>query len=1078
MARYALVIGINHYDNPNFLPPLSKPAKDAEAVAKFLENTGTFANVERLPNRWIAAEKRYEVVPGKVTGNEVLQALQQILSGEQTKNQEVLIYFSGHGFRLINRIGDGEAYLATSDSQPDGKNAISLDRELNPLLRRSSLSNLVVMLDCCHAGALLPENRELNRTLLEPSLSAFKEKQDYYLITACRSEQVAWEDEEYSLFTAALLEGLSPQQADLKTGEISGDRLFDFVSRELRGKGQEPIRMGVGRSIILVKYGAQPQVKEVEPLLDEKGELRCPYQGLLAFTKKERPFFFGRKRVVEDIKSKLDRLNFVPLIGASGSGKSSVVLAGLIPWLEELGWQILEPIKPGFKPLTMLESLLLPYFRDDQQLLDQCINNQASEGLKPLLELFPREHKFLLVVDQFEELFTFALAEQRDRFIELITQVATIPDFPLAVVATMRADFIEPCLRYDSLRQLIQNNAEYLPYLRGLDLLEAITEPAKLQGYEVTNYLLNKILEDIKQEPGFLPLLEFALTQLWQKRDEAKHRLTLDTYEAIGGIVGALNCQADKVYQYRDYEKDSPQQERTETEKTLIKRIFLNLLQIGDGEKDTRLRQSKAFILSLAGDNQEGQKVLKELIEGKQGLVKGRLLVTGKTEREEEAWVDLAHEALIEKWDNLNLWRTETRKGRELAKQVDKDAQNWQKSNKSQYYLWSGDKLADAEKVLQEYKDIVKTTDLAQEFLQASSQQELYNYLRSSDIDNLERETLEKEAANKSFLNREKLRNLLEDEEEKAQIRLSASWLLKQWGEEVPIWTAKVDKQGNIDLSIIAENDLRATVIEELESGINLEMLEIPGGKFWMGSPEREDGSYPDERPPHRVTISPFLMGKYPITQAQWRAVASLPKIERDLNPDPSTYKGDSRRPVESISWYEAVEFCERLSLWSQEKGKGYQYRLPSEAEWEYACRAVISEESIQNPIYPPYHFGCNIDPALANYGQTARARTTAVGRFQIVNAFGLYDMHGNVWEWCLDPWHDNYKDAPNDGRAWKEELCPDVLLKRKYVVRGGSWGDGPRSCRSAYRGDCDYLSDFDGFRVVASSRTVYSVNS
>ncbi|MFM7791321.1 MAG: caspase family protein, partial [Microcystis panniformis] len=128
----------------------------------------------------------------------------------------------------------------------------------------------------------------------EPSLSAFNEKQDYFLITACRSEQVAWEDEEYSLFTAALLKGLSQKEADPKTGEISADRLFDFVSRELRGKGQEPIRMGVGRSLILVKYGAQPQVKEVKPLLDENGKLRCPYQGLLAFTKKERDFFFGR----------------------------------------------------------------------------------------------------------------------------------------------------------------------------------------------------------------------------------------------------------------------------------------------------------------------------------------------------------------------------------------------------------------------------------------------------------------------------------------------------------------------------------------------------------------------------------------------------------------------------------------------------------------------------------------------------------------------------------------------------------------------------------------------------------------
>jgi formylglycine-generating enzyme required for sulfatase activity len=646
----------------------------------------------------------------------------------------------------------------------------------------------------------------------------------------------------------------------------------------------------------------------------------------------------------------------------------------------------------------------------------------------------------------------------------------------------MRADFIEPCLRYDSLRQLIQNNAEYLPYLRGLDLLEAITEPAKLQGYEVTNDLLNKILEDIQQEPGFLPLLEFALTQLWQKRDEAEHRLTLDTYEAIGGIVGALNCQADKVYQYKDYEKDSPQQERTEAEKALIKRIFLNLLQIGDGEKDTRLRQSKAFILSLAGDNQEGQKVLKELIEGKQGLVKGRLLVTGKTEREEEAWVDLAHEALIEKWDNLNLWRTENRKGRELAKQVDKDAQNWQKSNKSQYYLWSGDKLADAEKVLQEYQDTVETTDLAKDFLEASSQQELYNYLRSSDIDNLERETLEEEAVRKSFFTKDRLWQLLRDEKEKPQIRLSASWLLKQWGEEVPIWTAEVNKQGNIALSIIAENDLPTTVIEELEDGINLEIVEVPGGEFWMGASEGEEGAYPNERPQHKVKVSPFLMGKYLVTQAQWRVVASLPKVERDLNPEPSYYKGYSRRPVESISWHEAVEFCERLSLWSQEKGKGYQYRLPSEAEWEYACRSVvsyqlsvISEESIQNPIYPPYHFGCNIDPALANYGQTARARTTAVGRFQIVNAFGLYDMHGNVFEWCLDNWHENYEGAPTDGRAW--------LSENNYqykILRGGSWNVSPGSCRCAFCnwGNPDRGINYLGLRVVASSRTVYSVNS
>jgi hypothetical protein len=465
--RYALVIGITDYDNWNFLPNLSKPAIDAEAVAQFLESTG-FENVDRLPNRWIEAEKRYEVVPGKVMGDAILQALKQILLGEQTKNQEVFIYFSGHGFCLTNDIGDFEAYLATSDSQRDGKNAISLERTFNRLLQRSKLSNLVVLLDCCHAGALLSENRELDRTLLEPSLLAFKEKPDYYLMAACRSQQVAWEDEKYSLFTAALLKGLSPEQADPKRGEISGDRLFDFVSRELRGKGQEPIRMGVGRSLILVKYGAQPQVEEVKPLLDEKGELRCPFQGLLPFTKKERDFFFGRKRVVEAIKSKLDRLNFVPLIGASGSGKSSVVLAGLIPWLEELGWQILEPIKPGTDPLKELEFGLRALLSQEKDLIQNCIyDSQSREGLQPLLKRFPNGQRFLLVVDQFEELFTFALEKQRDHFINLITQVADFPDSPLAVVTTMRADFLEPCLRYDSLQKLIENNAKYLPTLGG-----------------------------------------------------------------------------------------------------------------------------------------------------------------------------------------------------------------------------------------------------------------------------------------------------------------------------------------------------------------------------------------------------------------------------------------------------------------------------------------------------------------------------------------------------------------------------------------------------------------------------------
>jgi hypothetical protein len=145
-----------------------------------------------------------------------------------------------------------------------------------------------------------------------------------------------------------------------------------------------------------------------------------------------------------------------------------VVLAGLIPWLEELGWQILEPIKPGTDPLKELEFGLRALLSQEKDLIQNCIyDSQSREGLQPLLKRFPNGQRFLLVVDQFEELFTFAQAEQRDRFINLITQVADFPDSPLAVVTTMRADFIEPCLRYDSLQKLIENNAKYLPTLGG-----------------------------------------------------------------------------------------------------------------------------------------------------------------------------------------------------------------------------------------------------------------------------------------------------------------------------------------------------------------------------------------------------------------------------------------------------------------------------------------------------------------------------------------------------------------------------------------------------------------------------------
>lgn len=256
---------------------------------------------------------------------------------------------------------------------------------------------------------------------------------------------------------------------------------------------------------------------------------------------------------------------------------------------------------------------------------------------------------------------------------------------------------------------------------------------------------------------------------------------------------------------------------------------------------------------------------------------------------------------------------------------------------------------------------------------------------------------------------------------------------------------------------------------ETLGEGITLEMVAVPGGTFTMGSPKTEAESEDSERPQHQVIIQPFYMGKYQVTQAQWKVVAALPQVNRELNPEPSNFKGDER-PVEKVSWYDAVEFCDRLTSHT-----GKKYSLPSEAQWEYACRAGTTT---------PFHFGETITSDLANYdanytyGAGVKGRyqeeTTQAGSFGVANAFGLYDMHGNVWEWCLDDWHSNYQGAPTDSNSWFDDNNNLYQKRGSAVLRGGSWFNNPVNCRSASRNDYvrsvrGFISLYIGFRVVCA---------
>lgn len=246
--------------------------------------------------------------------------------------------------------------------------------------------------------------------------------------------------------------------------------------------------------------------------------------------------------------------------------------------------------------------------------------------------------------------------------------------------------------------------------------------------------------------------------------------------------------------------------------------------------------------------------------------------------------------------------------------------------------------------------------------------------------------------------------------------------------------TVSIDANGEI----IDRHPARVEGLKQsLGGGVELDLVSIPGGKFMMG----DDRHHQDEQPVHQVTLPAFYMSRYPITQAQYRSL---------MGEGAGVGIGDDC-PIEKIDWYEAMEFCQKLTDLT-----GNPYTLPSEAQWEYAARAGTTT---------PFYFGDIITPDLVNYngdfpyngapvGEN-RDRATAVGSFP-ANSFGLFDMHGNVWEWCLDSYQPNYHGAPTDGSAWIDESVPERELKR--VMRGGAWDYVARGCRSAVR--CSLAAD------------------
>lgn len=719
MSRDALVVGINVYEDEQ-LTNLQAPAIDAEAIAKILTEDGDF-RVKRIPE--IVKNGSLEV--GKKTQVSLTQLEEALVQLFVPKGKNIpetaLFYFSGHGIRKERGIAEG--FLVTSDVYPQlGFYGLSL-QWLRRLLEESTVRQQIIWLDCCYSGELL--------NFAEADPGDRGKGRDRNFIAASREFEVAYENitGNHSVLTGALLQGLDPKRQENRI--VTNYDLIDFLNQSLKTATQRPLFANSGGQIILTGRG----VEFVNPIL---GGI-CPYKGLAYFdcNDSDPNYFYGRNALTDQLLEKVRLGNFLAVLGASGSGKSSVVRAGLLHQLK-LGQRLsgseewpIYIFRPGEHPLQRLaEVFIAPGLSE----IDRATQLAKAEelitagclGLKQLIAA-TNKTRVILVVDQLEEVFTLCQDNsERQEFFDCLlstikSQNRTQPDksfsqkpsektvtpsaTKLCLILTMRADFFSKCTEYGELAIEIQKHLVTVTPMTSEELEQAITEPAKKVGLEVERELVNLMIADVESSPSSLPLLQYTLTELWQQR--IVDRLTLAAYTRLGGVKGTLQKRANEIY-----ESLLPEEQET------AQQIFLELTQLGEGTEDTRRQVFQRDLIK----NEESEILVAGVI---QKLADAKLIVTSTLIEkglgsEPIAVVDIAHEALIRSWPLLRQWLNENRNALRQKRNIEADAKEWLDKGKAGDYLLKGLKLAEGQDFLQRNSEQMPLSSLAQEFVAAS----------------------------------------------------------------------------------------------------------------------------------------------------------------------------------------------------------------------------------------------------------------------------------------------------------------------------------------------------------------------
>ncbi|MEH2385853.1 MAG: SUMF1/EgtB/PvdO family nonheme iron enzyme [Nostoc sp.] len=1008
MAKVALLIGVSEYE-PG-LNPLPSAVRDVEALREVLlhPDMGEFADTDIIllknPER-----------------QDVEEAIERLFT-YRPKDDLVLLYFSGHGIKDDL----GQLYLATRKTRKNSKGELVRStavaaRFIQQCMSLSRSRRQVVILDSCFSGAFAEGMHAKDDGTIDIRQQLGSEGRA--VLTSSSSTQYSFEEEgeDLSIYTRFLIEGIKSGEADRDQDEfISIDELHEYASQKVR-----ELQPAMKPEIYAIREGFKIRLTKVA-----RGDPRQQYRKEVArFIHRGEISLVGR-RTLDYQRTRL---------GLETTEAKAIEDQVLEPYRKEFG-EKLQQYQQVFTELLERDETITDSDRHDLQNLQQILGlrNEDTMPIEALLTARFKTHQQNL--QTYQQAFTTALRQEfplsaasRDRLRQTQQQLE-LANGDIAVIESQITAEVEAYHQklQDYQRLFLTATQQEYPLSKATrNDLRQQQQRLGLTDVDVAP-MEAQITTQIESYHQKLQQYEQAFVKATQRQhypDEVTRKQLQQTWQTLGlseGDVGAIERRINAEIQthqanLRQYEQVFTEVVQQEYRLSAFKR--------------SQLTQRHQALNLTAEDVTAIENPIIAAIEEHQQKLQQYEQVFRESMQFEYPLSDVTREELQRFQRILELNDAEIAALEAIIIQSSSEAEYQKQQERIRQQQQEAVRLNQQEAEKQRQPEEAESR---QELIKSQIQQPSPAQPTQPNQERITRQTFLKWAGLGGVGLVTAVAGL---EFFKGQ---SPKYIAVQFE------TVTVDEKGQV---IKRDPNKQAKFFkEDLGNGITLHMVEILGGSFNMGSPPGENGRTKAKEPQHTVNVSAFFIGKFEVTQEHYQQI---------IGSNPSLFKG-AIRPVEEVSWNDAVDFCKKLS-----QKAGHEYRLPSEAEWEYACRAGTTT---------PFHFGETITTELVNYNGNYtyasapkgkfRQGTTDVGSFP-PNAFGLYDMHGNVWEWCQDTWHESYKGAPSDGSAWMDN-------NQYQVLRGGSWIYDPEVCRSASRHYYDRAQRVNfyvsiGFRVVCA---------